>query len=142
MAAAVAQAEMLPMDMVFLGSRSMICDRGVRVLGSKSVLYPLGKAEWVNVPVAKDVIVYECGLRRARLICTPQTTLLRVRRGALRGTYDAKCYGPALVTPVVTDEEGADGEGNGEPPVEGEPGAEGTVEGTVEGSTDGAVPEP
>lgn len=93
-ASAAVAARVPPPESIYLGTRTLSCDRGLRVYGKKTVFYPAGKAEWLSIAVPSDLIVYECGYRRARVICAIHTTEIKVRRSSSRGTFEVKCYGP------------------------------------------------
>lgn len=79
---------------VYLGSRIFLCAKNLRVHGRTSVYYPVGKSEWITIPVKSDLIVYECGYRRARLICNIHSSRIMLRRSTSRGSFEVKCYGP------------------------------------------------
>lgn len=110
-------------DDYFLGSAEMKCSKAVRVHGERTQYYPLGKTESISLAVPSDVIVYECGYRRARLICAAETTRIEFRRITSRSSIYVKCYGKQ---PLRYGLPGADGEvpvEAGEGAADGAPGA-------------------
>ncbi len=90
----MAIARVPPPESIYLGTRTLTCGKALRIFGKKSVFYPTGKSEWLTVTVPSDLIVYDCGYRRARLICAIHTTEIKLRRSSSRGTFEVKCYGP------------------------------------------------
>lgn len=97
------------LDDFFLGSAEIKCAKAVRIHGEHTQYYPLGKTENISLAVPSDVIVYECGYRRARLICAPETTRIEFRRTTSRGAIYVKCYG---LEPLRYGVPGAAGEGS------------------------------
>ena len=90
----MAVARVPPPESIYLGTRTLTCGKALRIFGKKSVFYPTGKSEWLTVAVPSDLIVFDCGYRRARLICAIHTNEIKLRRSNSRGTFEVKCYGP------------------------------------------------
>jgi hypothetical protein len=106
---------------VYLGSRTFLCAKNLRVHGKRSVYYPVGKSEWITIPVKSDVIVYECGYRRARLICAIHSSRIMIRRSSSRGSFEVKCYGPPPRLPFGESAQGGATAGEGAPAAGGAP---------------------
>jgi len=114
---------------VELSAKRMPCKRDLSVHGKQRTFYPRGKAEWVGIEVPGDIITYECGLLRYRLVCNIGTVYLQFRRIPGAGVIDFRCMGTPLQATVPA---GAEGE------VDGEAATEGTAPGA--GAEDGANP--
>lgn len=130
--ACTAAAALEPMLDELLGSARIACDKGVRIHGKPSLYYPPGKAEWVSVPVASDLVPYDCGLLRGRVLCAVYTSRIEVRRLLGRGQLEVRCYGNPPLRSVLVDDGSEDGarEGTAE-------GGESTAQGAAEGAPGG-----
>jgi hypothetical protein len=96
---------------VELSAKRMPCKRDLYVHGKQRTYYPRGKGEWVGVEVPGDIVIYECGLLRYRLVCNLGTVYLQFRRIPGAGVIDFRCMGtPLQATVPAIGETAADAE--------------------------------
>ena len=120
------ELEKAKLEDMYLGSTQIQCKKQLRLHAQPSVYYPLGKTEKISVAVPSEVVVFECGYRRGRMVCANHTSRIEFQRLTSRGAIYVKCFGILPMRRGLENEEGEDGaEGQAEPGAEGAAGAGG-----------------